>query len=87
MLSVDPGAVTCTSPVKSVNGRLPFSVTNSVVPTTENVPGADRMVADVRADRSGSRLVRDYSGLHSLMSEMDVLNEVEFDWGLAVVKR
>ena len=53
----------------------------------EFVPGADRMVADVRADRSGSRLVRDYSGLHSLMSEMDVLNEVEFDWGLAVVKR
>jgi len=53
---------------------------------TENVPGADRMIADVQADRAGSRLVRDYSGLHSLMSDMDVLDEVDFDWGLAVVK-
>ena len=43
------------------------------------------MIADVRADRSGSRLVRDYSGLHSLMSDMDVLDEVDFDWGLAVM--
>jgi alpha-N-dichloroacetyl-p-aminophenylserinol N-oxygenase len=53
---------------------------------TENVPGADRMIAEVQADRAGSRLVRDYSGLHSLMSDMDVLDEVDFDWGLAVVK-
>jgi hypothetical protein len=52
----------------------------------EEVPGADRMVADVRADKSSSRLVRDYTGLHSLMSEMDVLGEVDFDWGLSVVK-
>jgi len=34
---------------------------------TEQVPGADRMVADVQADKSSSRLVRDYTGLHSLM--------------------
>ena len=40
---------------------------------TEKVRGADRMVADVRADKSSSRLVRDYTGLHSLMSEMGVL--------------
>ena len=54
---------------------------------TENVMGADRMIADVRAEMSGSRLVRDYSGLHSLMSDMDVLDEFDFDWGLAVVKQ
>jgi alpha-N-dichloroacetyl-p-aminophenylserinol N-oxygenase len=53
----------------------------------EEVPGWERMVADVRADKSSSRLVRDYSGLHSLMSEMDVLSEVEFDWGSTVVKQ
>jgi hypothetical protein len=53
----------------------------------ETVPGWERMVADVRADKSSSRLVRDYSGLHSLMSEMDVLSEVEFDWGSTVVKQ
>ena len=45
------------------------------------------MIADVRAEKSGSRLVRDYSGLHSLMSDMDVLDEVDFDWGLAEVKK
>jgi hypothetical protein len=54
---------------------------------TEQVPGADRMVADVQADKSSSRLVRDYTGLHSLMSEMDVLGEVDFDWGIAEVKK
>ena len=45
------------------------------------------MIADVQADKSGSRLVRDYSGLHSLMSDMNVLNEIDFDWGLAEVKK
>jgi hypothetical protein len=54
---------------------------------TEQVPGADRMVADVQADESSSGLVRDYTGLHSLMSEMDVLGEVDFDWGIAEVKK
>jgi hypothetical protein len=51
----------------------------------ENVPGWEKMVADVRDDRSGSRLVRDYSGLHSLMSDLGVLNDVDFDWGQSVV--
>jgi hypothetical protein len=54
---------------------------------TENVPGWGRMVADVQDDKSSSRLVRDYSGLHSLMSDMNVLNEIDFDWGLAEVKK
>jgi alpha-N-dichloroacetyl-p-aminophenylserinol N-oxygenase len=59
----------------------------SAILQTENVFGADRMVADVRADKSSSRLVRDYTGLHSLMSEMDVLSDIDFDWGLAEVKK
>jgi hypothetical protein len=54
---------------------------------SENVPGARQMIADVRAEQSSSRLVRDYSGLHSLMSDMNVLNEIDFDWGLAEVKK
>jgi hypothetical protein len=53
----------------------------------EKVPGWGRMVADLQDDKSSSRLVRDYTGLHSLMSEMDVLGEVDFDWGLAEVKK
>jgi alpha-N-dichloroacetyl-p-aminophenylserinol N-oxygenase len=53
----------------------------------EEVPGWGRMVADIQDDKSSSRLVRDYSGLHSLMSDMDVLGQVDFDWGLAEVKK
>jgi hypothetical protein len=45
------------------------------------------MLADVQSETSGSRLVRDYSGLHSLMSDMGVLNDIDFDWGLAEVKK
>jgi alpha-N-dichloroacetyl-p-aminophenylserinol N-oxygenase len=59
----------------------------SAILAIENVKGADRMVADVRAAMSSSRLVRDYTGLYSLMSDMDVLGEVDFDWGLAEVKK
>jgi alpha-N-dichloroacetyl-p-aminophenylserinol N-oxygenase len=51
----------------------------------ENVPGWQRMVNETREDTSRVRLVRDYSGLHSLMKEMDVLGEVDFNWGKAVV--
>jgi alpha-N-dichloroacetyl-p-aminophenylserinol N-oxygenase len=53
----------------------------------ENVSGWGRMVAEVQDDTSSSRLVRDYTGLHSLMSEMDVLGDVDFDWGQSVVKQ
>jgi alpha-N-dichloroacetyl-p-aminophenylserinol N-oxygenase len=53
----------------------------------EEVPGWGRMVAEIQDDKSSSRLVRDYSGLHSLMSDMDVLGQVDFDWGLAEVKK
>ncbi|OBA88876.1 N-oxidase [Mycobacteriaceae bacterium 1482268.1] len=53
----------------------------------ENVPGWQRMITDVQADKSSSRLVRDYSGLYSLMSELNVLPEIDFDWGLAEVKK
>ncbi|MDQ1494450.1 MAG: alpha-N-dichloroacetyl-p-aminophenylserinol N-oxygenase [Actinomycetota bacterium] len=54
---------------------------------TENVPGWQDMLADLQSETSGSRLVRDYSGLHSLMSDMGVLNDIDFDWGLAEVKK
>jgi alpha-N-dichloroacetyl-p-aminophenylserinol N-oxygenase len=54
---------------------------------TENVRGWGRMVADVQDDKSSLRLVRDYTGLHSLMSDMNVLNDIDFDWGLAEVKK
>lgn len=53
----------------------------------ENITGWEPMVADVRAEGSGARLVRDYTGLYSLMSDMDVLDQVDFDWGLSRVER
>jgi alpha-N-dichloroacetyl-p-aminophenylserinol N-oxygenase len=54
---------------------------------TERIHGWEAMVADVQADKSNSRMVRDYTGLYSLMSELNVLGEVDFDWGRSVVKR
>lgn len=53
----------------------------------ENVPDWQRMVQETREDTSRARLVRDYTGLHSLMSEMDVLDQVDFDWGKSVVNK
>jgi hypothetical protein len=53
----------------------------------EQVAGWESMVADVRAESSGAKLVRDYSGLHSLFRDMDVLDQVDFDWGQAVVNQ
>ena len=59
----------------------------SAILRAENVVGAEAMIADVRAEVSSSRLVRDYTGLHSLVSDMGVLNEIGFDWGVAEVKK
>jgi hypothetical protein len=52
----------------------------------ENVPGWEAMLADVQAEKSRSRLVRDYTGLHSLLSDLNVLDTVDFDWGRAAVR-
>lgn len=53
----------------------------------EGIRGWEKMVADVRSDRANSRLVRDYTGMYSLLSDMDVLGRVDFDWSRAVVTR
>lgn len=53
----------------------------------ENVPNWRRMVDQTRADTSRARLVRDYSGLYSLLEDLDLLSEVQFDWGKAEVRR
>jgi hypothetical protein len=46
----------------------------------EGVPDADRMINEVREDGSRLNLVRDFGGLHALLTEMDLLDEVRFDW-------
>ena len=51
----------------------------------EQVPQRRRMVQETREDHSRARLVRDYSGLHSLLTEIAVIDEVDFDWSQAEV--
>ncbi|MFD7668183.1 diiron oxygenase [Streptomyces sp. NPDC059788] len=44
------------------------------------VAGGHRMLADCQAESGRSRLVRDYTGLHTLLRQMDVVDDVQFDW-------
>lgn len=49
----------------------------------EGVHDATRMVDEVREDGGRLNLVRDFGGLHGLLTEMDLLDQVEFDWDQA----
>ncbi|MGY0024887.1 AurF N-oxygenase family protein [Streptomyces sp. cg35] len=44
------------------------------------VAGADRMIDEVRHDARRTNLVRDFSGLRGLLSEMDLLGEIDWPW-------
>jgi hypothetical protein len=44
------------------------------------VPGGSEMVRDVSNDPNRKRLLQDFSGLHRLCAEMEVLDGVPFDW-------
>jgi len=46
----------------------------------EGVAGAGRMIEEVQEDTSRVNLVRDFGGLRSLLTEMDLLDQVEFAW-------
>lgn len=46
----------------------------------EGVPNADRMINEVQEDTTRTNLVRDFTGLHSLLSEMDLLTQINFNW-------
>lgn len=52
----------------------------------EGVKGWERAAADIRASQSGVHLVQDHSGLHTLLSEMEALDAVEFHWNSVSVK-
>ncbi|MFJ5832316.1 diiron oxygenase [Streptomyces sp. NPDC093089] len=51
------------------------------------VEGGHEMLHDCQAERSRSRLVRDYTGLHTLIDRMGVQDLVEFDWSKSHVAR
>lgn len=53
----------------------------------ENVPGRQKAAAEIRESQGGTHLVQDHSGVHTLLSEMDLLGEVEFEWGTTARKR
>lgn len=47
-----------------------------------DVADADRMISEIQHDAGRKNLVRDFSGLHSLLSEMDLLDQVDWNWNL-----
>jgi alpha-N-dichloroacetyl-p-aminophenylserinol N-oxygenase len=49
------------------------------------IPGGHEMLADCRADRGRSRLVRDYTGLYELVRTLGVTDDVDFDWSTSQV--
>ncbi|EEP74974.1 N-oxidase [Micromonospora sp. ATCC 39149] len=47
----------------------------------EGIAGWEKAAAEVREAQTGTHLVQDHSGVHTLLSEMDVLDQVHFGWG------
>ncbi|WKD33856.1 AurF N-oxygenase family protein [Streptomyces xanthophaeus] len=48
--------------------------------TMHGVPRVDEMIAEVQHDAQRKNLVRDFSGLRSLLSDMDLLGDVDWNW-------
>lgn len=51
----------------------------------ENFPARGEIIGDIRQGHSTRRLLRDYSGIYSLLTEIDALDLVDFDWGRSKV--
>ncbi|MGI5458726.1 AurF N-oxygenase family protein [Streptomyces sp. CA-249302] len=51
------------------------------------VPGGRRMLQDVAESAQRRRLLQDFSGLHRLCGELEVLDELPFDWSTVSVGR
>ncbi|MFI9643461.1 diiron oxygenase [Micromonospora sp. NPDC051925] len=49
----------------------------------EGVAGWEKAAAEVREAQTGTHLVQDHSGVRNLLSDMDVLDQADFDWGEA----
>lgn len=65
-------------------GMAAFSSTDfstwETILQTEEVPGWERMLTDVRNDRTRAKLVQDYSGIRSLCRKLDVEDEIGIAW-------
>jgi hypothetical protein len=53
----------------------------------EGVPGWERAAAEIRESQGGKPLVKDHSGVYTLLSDLDVLDQVDFEWGTTTGKR
>lgn len=51
----------------------------------EEIEGGQEMLREVRTDPARMRLVRDYTGLYTLLDDMDLLEQVDFDWGKSAI--
>lgn len=58
----------------------PDFVTWEAIVAFEEVPGWEQAAAEVREAQTGTHLVQDHSGVHALLSEMDVIDQVDFAW-------
>ncbi|OIK02514.1 N-oxidase [Streptomyces sp. MUSC 14] len=64
----------------------PDFTTWETIAAFEGVQGWEKAAAEVREAQTGTHLVQDHSGIHRLLTEMDVLDQVEFDWGTTVAR-
>jgi hypothetical protein len=51
----------------------------------EDFPNRGEIIGDIRQGPATRRLLRDYSGVYSLLKEIDALDLVDFDWGKSEV--
>ncbi len=63
-----------------------FSTWRRIV-TLVGIAGGEQMLQDVAHDPSGQRLLQDFSGLHRLCAEMDLLEVIPFDWSTVAVSK
>lgn len=53
----------------------------------EGVPGWEEAAAEIREAQGDRPLIKDHSGVYTLLSDLDVLDQVDFDWGTTTGKR
>jgi hypothetical protein len=53
----------------------------------EGVPGWEKAASEIREAQGDRPLIKDHSGVYTLLSDLDVLDQVDFEWGTTAGKR
>lgn len=53
----------------------------------EGVPGWEKAASEIREAQGDRPLIKDHSGVYTLLSDLDVLDQVDFAWGTTAGKR